>query len=493
MITAPLLEIAVLVLGMMILMIEAFAGKIDKRVLAFAAITGLAIVLLATFFVVPSSSPSNASGFWTFYTADRLAIFFKQFALLTTILVLIMMVDYAPVVSSSFVEFKEGRLPSRSEDDPRRVGSRRSLVGLGEFFALPIFTCAGLMYLVSAIDFVFIFVALELVTVSFYVLVSLTRRNPTTLEAGTKYLILSALSTAFLVYGIAWIFGATGQTNLYRLTAALANAGSDSGAALLGMVFVLVAIGFKIAAVPFQVWVPDVYQGAPTPVTAYLSVGSKAAGFVVLIRVLQPFMNLPQTERLIFVIALLTLIYGNLAALPQTNLKRLLAYSSIAHAGYLLIGVLCFDVRAIIFYLVAYLLMTLLSFAVLIIVAQQTGEEISDFDGLGKRSPFLAFAMLIGMVSLAGVPFTAGFLGKFYIFYAAVLQRQIALVVVGVITVGCGFYYYLKVVRAMYWQSDSKTDAIPVSGLSRVAISALIVATICLGVYPQPILDALKR
>jgi NADH-quinone oxidoreductase subunit N len=473
-ITAPLLEIAVLVLGMVILMIEAFAGKIDKRVLAFAAITGLAIVLLASFFVAPSPSPTHATGFWNFYTADRLAIFFKQFALLTTILVLIMVLDYAPVVRSCFL----GTAPQAN---------------LGEFVALPLFTCAGLMYLVSAIDFVFIFVALELVTVSFYVLVSFTRRNPTTLEAGTKYLVLSALSTAFLVYGIAWIFGATGQTNLYRLTAALANAGSNSGAALLGMVFVLVALGFKIAAVPFQIWVPDVYQGAPTPVTAYLSVGSKAAGFVVLIRVLQPFMNLPQTQRLIFVIALLTLIYGNLAALPQTNLKRLLAYSSIAHAGYLLIGVVCFDVRAITFYLVAYLLMTLLSFAVLIIVAQQTGEEISDFDGLAKRSPFLAFAMLIGMVSLAGVPFTAGFLGKFYIFYAAVLQRQIALIVVGVITVGCGFYYYLKVVRAMYWQSDSKTDAIPVNGLSRVAISALIVATIWLGVYPQPILETLKH
>ena len=474
MITAPLLEIAVLVLGMLILMIEAFAGKIDKRVLAFAAITGLAIILLASFFLVPSSSPANVTGFWSFYAADRLAIFFKQFALLTTILVLIMMIDYAPVVRSFF--------PG--------VTAQASF---GEFVALPLFTCAGLMYLVSAIDFVFIFVALELVTVSFYVLVSFTRRNPAALEAGTKYLILSALSTAFLVYGIAWIFGVTGQTNVYRLTAALTNAGSDTGAALLGMVFVLVALGFKIAAVPFQIWVPDVYQGAPTPVTAYLSVGSKAAGFVVLIRVLQPFVNLPQTERLIFVIALLTLIYGNLAALPQTNLKRLLAYSSIAHAGYLLIGVVCFDVRAIIFYLVAYLLMTLLSFAVLVIVAQQTGEEISDFDGLSKRSPFLAFAMLIGMVSLAGLPFTAGFLGKFYIFYAAVLQREIALVVIGVITVGCGFYYYLKVVRAMYWQSDSNTDAIPVSGLSRITISALIVATIWLGVYPQPILDALKH
>ena len=474
MITAPMLEIAVLVLGMVILMTEAFAAKIDKHVLAFAAITGLAVVLFASFSVAPSASPSYVAGFWSFYTADRLSIFFKQFALVTTILVLIMMIDYAPVLRSSFAGGK-------------------SEAGLGEFVALPLFTCAGLMYLMSAIDFVFIFVSLELVTVSFYVLVSFTRRNPITLEAGTKYLVLSALSTAFLVYGIAWIFGATGQTNLYRLTAALGNEGGESRAALLGMVFVLVALGFKIAAVPFQIWVPDVYQGAPTPVTAFLSVGSKAAGFIVLIRVLQPFMTLPQTQRLIFAIALLTLIYGNLAALPQTNVKRLLAYSSIAHAGYLLIGVVCFDVRAISFYLVAYLLMTLLSFAVLIIVAQQTGEEISDFDGLAKRSPFLAFAMLIGMVSLAGVPFTAGFLGKFYIFYAAVLQRQIALVVVGVITVGCGFYYYLKVVRAMYWQSANNSEPIPVTALSRFTISTLIIATIWLGVYPQPIFDALKR
>ena len=470
MITAPMLEIGVLVLGMVILMVEAFATKIDKRILAFAAIAALAIVLLASFFVVPF--PSQATGFWSFYTADRLSMFFKQFALLTTIFVLIMMIDYVPVVRSSFPATQDG---------------------IGEFFALPIFTCVGLMYLVSAIDFVFIFVSLELVTISFYVLVSFTRRNPITLEAGVKYLVLSALSTAFLVYGIAWIFGVTGQTNLHRVAEALANPATDRSAVSLGVVLVLVALGFKIAAVPFQIWVPDVYQGAPTPVTAYLSVGSKAAGFVVLLRVLLPFLTLPQTQRLLVLVAVLTLIYGNLAALPQTNLKRLLAYSSIAHAGYLLIGVVCFDVRAISFYLVAYLLMTLMSFAVLVIVAQQTGDEISDFDGLAKRSPFLAFAMLIGMVSLAGVPFTAGFLGKFFIFYAAVLQRQIALVVVGVITVGCGFYYYLKVVRAMYWQSTPTVDTIPVKGLSRVAISALIIATIWLGIYPQPIFDALKR
>src|SRR6059058_2715780 len=198
MITAPELEIGVLVLGMVILMLEAFATEIDKCFLAFAAITGLAAVLTASFFVAPIGL-DQATGFWSFYTADRLSIFFKQFALLTTILVLIMMIDYAPVVSSSF------------------PGSKPQ-AGLGEFFAVPIFTCAGLMYMASAIDFIFIFVSLELVTISFYVLVSFTRRNPATLEAGVKYLVLSALSTGFLVYGITWIFGATGQTSLQKIT-----------------------------------------------------------------------------------------------------------------------------------------------------------------------------------------------------------------------------------------------------------------------------------
>src|SRR6266480_3104247 len=318
MIAAPALEVAVLVLGMMILMFEAFITNIDKRVFGFAGIVCLIIVLAASFFLAPLVEPEHAAGFWSFYTADPLSIFFKRFALLTTICVLVMMIDYAPVIRDSF--------PSPTPQ-----------AGLGEFFALPIFTCAGLMYLVSAIDFIFIFIALELVTISFYVLISFTRKNPITLEAGVKYLVLSALSTAFLVYGITWIFGATGETNLQRITVALTDPATEDGAALFGMVLVLVALGFKIAAVPFQIWVRDVYQGAPTPVTAFLSVGSKAAGFVVLLRVLQPFTMLPQTQRLIVVVALLTLIYGNLAALPQTNLKRLLAYSSIAHAGYLLI------------------------------------------------------------------------------------------------------------------------------------------------------------
>ena len=469
-ICAPTLEIAVLVLGVLVLLFEAFAEKIDKRTLAFTAMLGLGAVLVASFFLTPIS---GSGGLWSFYAADPLAIFFKRFALVTTILVLVMMVDYAPVVRQS-------------------VHGTTHQSGLGEFFALPIFTCVGLMWMASAIDFVMIFVSLELVTMSFYVLVSFTRRNPATLEAGVKYLILSALSTGFLVYGITWIFGVTGETNLARVTAVLAEPAIESGPALFGMVLVLVALGFKIAAVPFQMWVPDVYQGAPTPVTAFLSVGSKAAGFVVLLRVLQPFFMMPQMAKALTIIALLTLLYGNLAALPQTNLKRLLAYSSIAHAGYLLIGVVSFAGEAVSYYLVAYLLMTLLSFAVLVVVANQTGDNIEDFSGLARRSPFLAFAMLVAMASLAGVPFTAGFLGKFYIFDAALRHHQTALVVVGVITVACGFYYYLKVVRAMYWDGSPTDAPVPVSRLSRAAMTAMIAAIVVLGVYPQPILNALK-
>jgi NADH-quinone oxidoreductase subunit N len=194
----------------------------------------------------------------------------------------------------------------------------------------------------------------------------------------------------------------------------------------------------------------------------------------------------------LFAITILTLIYGNLAALPQTNVKRLLAYSSIAHAGYLLIAVVSFSGRAVAFYVVAYLVMTVLSFSVLVIVSQHSDDQLDNFAGLARRSPFLAFAMLIGMASLAGVPFTAGFLGKFLVFDAAVAAHQFTLVVIGIITVGAGFYYYFKVVRVMYWDQPLSTDAIAISPLTRIAMVALILGIFILGVYPQPILQGLE-
>ena len=300
-----------LVWGLVLLCLEAFAPQLDRRNIALAAIGGLIVVLVASFFSPHSRSRWSKDRYWPFYIADPLAIFFKRFALVTTILVLIMAIDYAPVVRAGV----PGETP--------HIRDR-------EFFALPLFTCAGLMWMASAIDFVMIFVSLELVTMSFYVLVSFTRRNPATLEAGVKYLVLSALSTGFLVYGITWIFGVTGTTNLgatspHALAAIPVIAFQPSSASLLS----LVALGFKIAAVPFQIWVPDVYQGAPTPVTAFLSVGSKAAGFVVLLRVLTRFFSLPQVSKLLVVVAALTLVYGNsrcLAAIRPETAARLLEH-----------------------------------------------------------------------------------------------------------------------------------------------------------------------
>jgi len=474
MISAPYLEVAVLVLGTVILLIESFSSRLDRRYLGYAALVGLTLIFLATFRVAPQTATSSAP-FWDFYSADTTSLFFKRIALATTAGVIVMIFDFAPLVATGI----QGATPQS---------------GLGEFFALPLFTCAGLMWMSSAIDFVLIFVSLELVTISFYVLVGFTRRNPASLEAAVKYLVLSAVATGFLVYGITWIFGATGETNLQKITTVLSRPGLEQNAALFGAVLVIIALGFKIAAVPFHIWVADVYQGAPTPVTAYLSVGSKAAGFVVLLRVLEPFLILPQMQTLLVAIAVLTLIYGNLAALPQTNVKRLLAYSSIAHAGYLLVAVVSFSGRAVAFYLVAYLLMTLLSFAVLILVSQPGGDQLESFAGLSQRSPFLAFAMLVAMASLAGVPFTAGFLGKFLVFDAAIATHHFGLVVVAIVTVGAGFYYYFKVVRAIYWDApSSSTDEIIVSPLTRAALIALIAGTFVLGVYPQPIFDALAR
>jgi NADH-quinone oxidoreductase subunit N len=464
-------ELFVLALGILLLLLETFSEKQDRKVFALIGIIGLAIVFL----FLQGSSPGSSG--MASYVVDSVAIFFKKIVVLTTIVVLIMSIDYADTIK----RFLPGASPQS---------------GLGEFFALPVLTCAGMMWMSSAIDFILIFVSLELVTISFYILVAYMRRNANSLEAGVKYLILSALSTGFTIYGITWIYGVTHQTNLTQIEQVLPNVPVENQPGLLfGALLVLVGLGFKIAAAPFQFWVPDVYQGAPTPITAFLSVGSKSVGFIVLLRVVQAFQSLPAVgNKLITAIILLaaaTLLYGNLAALPQTNFKRLLAYSSIGHAGYLLIAVAGIGApdsgQAVVVYLAAYLLMTLLSFLVLVIVAAHgEGEEIANFNGLGKRSPFLAFGLLVAMMSLAGVPLTAGFLGKFLVFKVAFETRQFFLIALGIVTVGCGFYFYLKVVRAMYWQSSSASvAAIPVSKLSWAAIAIMVILIFVLGIFPQ--------
>jgi len=471
------LEAIVVCIGIALLMVDAFLSKVRKEAIAFAAIIGLLTVFGLTFVV--AIEPTQGAN----YAVDGIAIFFKQFALLTTVLVLVMGIEYIPVLQTGVPGVRPG-------------------AGVGEFFAIPVLTCAGLMWMASARDFITIFVSLELVTISFYVLVCYMRRNRACLEAGTKFLVLGALSTGFLVYGITWIFGITGHFSLDSVAAAIRVLPESAHTSLLfGFALVLVALGFKVAAFPFQFWVPDVYQGAPTPVTAFLSVGSKAAGFVVLIRVIEPFLFNPQiADKVLTALAVLagfTVVYGNLAALPQTNFKRLLAYSSIAHAGYLLIGVASVSGfssgPAVAYYLAAYLVTTCLAFLVVVVVARCVGgDDIIHFNGLAARAPYLSAALLLAMLSLAGIPFTAGFIGKFLIFEAAIAAGQIALVILGAFTVACGFYYYLKIVRAMYWQPAPEKAAPVVTSRLTTAVAALLaIAIFVLGIFPQPIFQRL--
>ncbi len=463
--------------GLLLLMFEAFTTGNKSRIGLIAA-AGLTVILSMLFCPVPEG---YAVPTWMsrFYGYDSIARFYKIIALVSTILVLLMAVDFRKILS----RFTSG-------DD--------SESGTGEFYCLPVFACAGLMWMASATDLVSIFVALELVTITFYVLVAYMRRNVGSLEAGVKYLILGALSTGFLVYGIAWIYGTLGSTHLDTISAAVLKGEFNPTFLLFGIALILIALGFKVGAAPMQLWIPDVYQGAPTPVTAYLSVASKAAGFLILMRVMAPFLDADATRASVVLILLVmagaTLVYGNLAAISQNNFKRLLAYSSIAHAGFLLIGVATGDFVSVSFYLGTYLLMTFAAFFVLALVRSEEGsDEIDAFDGLGKRNPVLAIALTITMAALAGVPLTAGFWGKFFIFKSAITTGvSWWLIAIAFISVAAGFYYYLKVVKAMYWNAPRHENAIAVPVITKAVLVALTAAILVFGIYPQPILDLLK-
>jgi NADH-quinone oxidoreductase subunit N len=474
------LESIVVLLGILLLMGDAFLPNLNKKLFAYAGALGLAGVLFLTFLPLQSLQGPSAA----FYTTDLVALFFKRFMLVMTIITIIMSLDFLPAIE-------------------RFVPSERRGGGIGEFFVLPIFACAGLMWLVSATDFIMLFVSLELMSVALYILISYLRKNRGSLEAGTKYLILSALAAGFLIYGISWIFGVTGTTSISTLSNTLTRLPLSSLRPLLfGIAFCLVAFGFKIGAFPFQFWLPDVYQGAPTPVTAYLSTASKAAGFVVLLRLLEQLMAIPLLAKkmiaIITLLAITTLLFGNLAALAQNNMKRLLAYSSIAHTGYLLMGVASLGsplaLPAIGLYLVAYLAMSSLAFIILMLVSEASGgEEIHRFQGLYQRSPFLAFATAIAMLSMAGLPLSAGFFGKFFIFLVALQQAHYALVAVAALTVVAGFYYYFKVIRAVYWQQPTEVASpIFITPITRCLIGTLVATILILGVYPTPILQALQ-
>jgi NADH-quinone oxidoreductase subunit N len=484
------LEALTVTLGIALLMAEAFCSCKKKAWVGIAAAIGLTVILGLVFISVgPESKPDAAwAGWplWNFYHFDGLAKFYKAFALVCTILVLLMSVDFRKVLSR-FTEHPE------------------SESGTGEYYTLPVFACAGMMWLASAKDLAGAFVALELITITFYILVSFMRRNVGSLEAGVKYLILGALSTGFLVYGIAWVYGTTGTMSLPMLAHLEPTLANPTGL-LFGIALVLVGLGFKMGAVPMQVWIPDVYQGAPTPTTAFLSVGSKAAGFILTIRFLEPFLSQEITRgpvlTILLVLACATLLFGNLAAIPQSNFKRLLAYSSIAHAGFLLLALAAWSpetavsqgsAKVVSFYLATYLLMTLAVFFILAQVRiQRDGEMISDFNGLGKTNPKLALSLTILLAALAGVPLTAGFIGKFFVFSLAVEKGLWIGVVIGFISAAAGFYYYFNVVRAMWWSGPASENKILLPTLSKACIAVLTIAVLLFGFWPEPIWSLLR-
>lgn len=367
----------------------------------------------------------------------------------------------------------------------------------GEYYALMLFSVVGMLGLVASLELVSMFVALEIMSVALYAMAGLDRARPESQESALKYFVTGAFASGFLLYGIALVYGATGSTSLERVTLALAVAGPEVlPIAVLGTALLLVGFGFKIASVPFHMWAPDVYEGAPTTVTGFMSAGVKVAAFGALLRVFGYGLDdlAAHWQPLVAVLAIVSMLVGNLAALAQRSLKRLLAYSSVAHAGYLMCALVAMPLlagEAILFYLVAYAAVNLGAFGVIAALAKDGREpaSVADLRGLAERRPALAAAFTVFLVSLTGIPVTAGFVGKFYLFGAAVASGWVVLAIVGVLTSVVSAYYYLRVVVAMYMEEPAGED--PWAALSPAAVLALSLSaavTLVFGLWPAPVL-----
>jgi NADH-quinone oxidoreductase subunit N len=369
----------------------------------------------------------------------------------------------------------------------------------GEYYFLILCATLGMMIMAGGIDLITIFIGLETMAVSFYILVGFIKPNQRSNEAAVKYFLLGAFSLGILLYGMSLMYGLSGTTNL-RVMAATFTGQEHDPRLVLAVILVVAGIGFKIAAVPFHMWAPDVYEGAPTPVTAFLSVGSKAASFAMLLRIfLEGLPAMSADWRLLFeVLSIVTMTVGNLAALTQNNLKRMLAYSSIAHAGYVLIGVVAGTSRgvtAMLIYLFVYSFMQLGAFAVIIVLHRLdvVGDELKDFSGLNVRHPFAAFAMLVFMLSLGGIPPTAGFMGKFWLFSAAIESGYVWLAVIGVLNSAISLYYYIRIVVFMYVKKETSGSQPVTSPALAVTLALAVAVTLALGVYPRLLFEVAER
>ncbi|MDO9131007.1 MAG: NADH-quinone oxidoreductase subunit N [Anaerolineales bacterium] len=461
-------NITLVVWACVLLLVDLFIPKTRKGLTALLAAVGLALSLGLTL----SQSGREMSAFGGMVTLDGFSTFLNVLFLATGLLGIAIAYGYL-----------------------KRMDLER-----GEYYVLMLFSISGMMLMAQAADLIVIFLALELLSIPLYVLAAFARPRLDSEEAGLKYFLLGAFATGFVVYGIALVFGATANTSLTGIVAAVNLSPDFQGVVNLplltiGAALILVGFSFKVAAVPFHMWTPDVYQGAPTPVTGFMAVGAKAAGFAALLRVfVTAFPSLDvDLVPVLWALAALTMVVGNIVAISQTNIKRMIAYSSIAHAGYILMALVSFGkpnvagdaVASALFYLVAYALTSFGAWSVVIALEKPDaqGLEISDYAGLGRRKPALAAAMTIFMLSLTGMPPTLGLVGKFYLFRTVIEGGFIGLAVIGVLTSLISAYYYLRVVVTMYMrEGEPETTREPWLDLTWAA-AALV--TVALSLVPQ--------
>ena len=456
---APLITVAGT--AMLLMFLELFIPKFVKKWAAWIAFIGLVLTLVQTIMLWtrPGATFTTDNGI-SMLVADNYALFLNVVFILTGLLTILISVDFL----------------------------RRTELERPEFYMLMLFSITGMMLMGMANDLILIFLALELLSIPLYIMAGLAWPRSDSEESAMKYFLLGAFSSSVFVFGIALIYGATGTTSLTGLLEGI----SDPNSLLLaGVAFLLVGFGFKIAAVPFQMWTPDVYEGAPTPVTAFMSVGAKVAGFAALLRILLwalPNMGDAWVPAII-VLSTLTLIIGNVAAIVQQNIKRMLGYSSIAHAGFILIAVAASSdnpqgISAALFYMFAYLFTNLGAFAIVIAMEHQQGigVHLDDYKGLSKQHPWMALAMAFFMLSLTGIPLTGGFAAKFYVLRTAIEAGLIGLALVGVITSVVSAFYYLRVVYLMYmYDGDAQLIRKPAL-VGAVWVTALV--TLFLGILP---------
>jgi NADH-quinone oxidoreductase subunit N len=467
----PLAPAAIVaVTGVVVLLAQAFAPKGKESPSAALSLAGLAAALASVW--VLAAGPGRGAVMAGALTADALSLFLHA--------VVLGIAAVAVLLSPSYL---------------RANGMER-----GEYYALLLFSVVGMLGLVSSLELVSIFVALEIMSIALYGMAGMDRRRAESQESALKYFVTGAFASAFFLYGIALLYGVSGSTRLEKVERALAVLSPDlSMLAVLGAAMLLVGFGFKVASVPFHMWVPDVYEGAPTPATAFMSAGVKAAAFGALFRVFDSALPALASHwrPLVAVLALVTMVVGNLAALAQTNLKRMLAYSSVAHAGYVLTALVAAPIlagEAMLFYLVAYAAVNLGAFGTLAALAREGREPLASRDvaGLAQRRPALAAALAVFLVSLTGIPVTAGFVGKFYLFNAAVSVGWVGvtLALVGVVMSVVSAYYYLRVVVAMYMREPvGEDDWSPVSPAAALALAVSAALTLLLGIWPAPLLS----